>query len=304
MNQRVAWTVKPSLRYERLNSNKIVKKYLIASRNSINDVTLPQLLEMLQGLVRDKPMAVITVIHQPSYFLLLKFQQVFFLSKAGLIYGESPHQPLQKYIAEHGYYNAVGLRSQNENPADIMIRMAASCLQPDRGDDEDVEAQPLEPSPLQTICITMIKTYRESYALVRLDPSQLRPVHEDGLCKNGSKFSMRSFCVLLRRTARTTISGQTSFLVIRFALHGVVAITLALLYSRDIGTEDSCYTLDPRFDTHNCSCVRREEELRDEAVSAQNVKFQFFSLLFLMFAALMPTVLSYPAEIKVRTTHA
>lgn len=248
----------------------------------------------LRHLAEQLDIAVVTVIHQPSFEIFSQFHNVYILSKVGrCVFSGSP-RTLQDHLNNYGYRNA------NSNPADIIISIASSVS---KDDDEIVNIDVEEghdsssgavkgSDEMKNDCEQMMKRVSENWSKNIYANSGV-DIQQVGLCSSDVEFKLYSLWVLLKRTFITSLFRQKRLVFIRLALHLVVAVLLTSLYSREIGIADACFMDGPM----NCGTVK--EELRKESVPGENVKFQFFSLLFLMFAALMPTVLTFPADIKV-----
>lgn len=255
----------------------------------------------LRSLAQQFNIAVVTVIHQPSFEIFAQFHNVYILSKAGKCLFSGSPRTLQQHLNNYNY------RIFNSNPADVIISIA-SCVS--KEDDEVVDQITIEVESININGADSIKKASEmkrdclemTNKLAANWPNNIyarsgEDIQMHGLCSPDDKFKLYSLWVLLKRAWITSIFRQVRLIFIRLALHLVVAVVLAALYNRDIGKAPDCYM--SGIDFMNCSCDQ-EGKLRQESIPNQNVKFQFFSLLFLMFAALMPTVLTFPAEIKVR----
>lgn len=242
--------------------------------------------------------AVVTVIHQPSFEIFSQYHHVYILSKVGKCVFSGTPKCLEECLIDYNY------ESSNSNPADIIISIA-SCVSEE--DDEvidapnDVEGGRFHSGSVKSTtemkqdCEEMMKNFAENWTRNAYAKTG-ENIQTHGLSSSGAEFKLYCLWVLLKRTSLTSLLRQKRLIFIRLALHLVVEIVLAVLYNRDIGKVADCYM--PGFN-RNCST---EVDLRTESVPNQNVKFQFFTLLFLMFAALMPlmpTVLTFPAEIKV-----
>ncbi len=265
-------------------------------------------------------MAIVTTIHQPSYKLFMQFEKAFILSGRGdIIFNDKPKK-LKRMLETCGYDFGNGLQ---ENPADAAIELA-SYMRRQVNEDDDFplgyyddsvclldqhatinESLIIDQSDknfqisYESVCQTILENMQEKYAdfvlnLQNPSPETRFVKQESGLSRNETPFSLYIFAVLLMRSAHTSILKQQKFTMIKFMLHFVVAAVLAMLYHRDIGRADSC-VLNSDAQAHNCSCAVSQSD-----VPHKNVTFQFFSLLFLMFASLMPTVLTFPSEIKVK----
>ncbi len=202
------------------------------------------------------------------------------------------------------HLNNYKYHSANSNPADVIISIA-SCVTKEEDEVVNLIDVDAEQGTLPTGTIKRAEEMKKDCEEMMLRLSSSWPKHfyantgqaieMHGLGSSGSDhFKLYSLWVLLKRTCVTSLFRQKRLIFIRLALHVVVAAVLTLLYDRNIGKASDCYINTLK----NCSDV--EDELRKESVPDQNIRFQFFSLLFLMFAALMPTVLTFPTDIMVR----
>lgn len=258
----------------------------------------------MRNLARSLNIAVVTVIHQPSFEIFSQFHNVYVLSKAGSCVFQGSPQYLQEQLILYGYV------TPNSNPADTIISIASSLS---KDDDEafepitvDIEAEnfPVHsptiktPEDMKADCKKMAEEVTENWRKSPYPNSGIE-IQKYGLCSYNTKFKFYILFILCMRTFKTSILRKKRSIFIRFTLHVVVAVILAMLYDQNLGVESGCYTNTTEFE--NCSCSQSLESMRYESIPSQNVTFQFFSLLFLMFAALMPTVLTFSEEIKVST---
>ncbi|XP_037034877.1 ATP-binding cassette sub-family G member 4-like [Bradysia coprophila] len=240
--------------------------------------------------------AVVTVIHQPNFEIFSQFHNVYILSNVGrCIFTGSP-KTLQERLTAYNY------QISNSNPADVII-FVASCISEEDEEDlvepmhasvEEISYKKLEDA--QRDCEEMIKQVAEDWPKNLLTLSGIE-IEKYGLCTSPESFRMHTLWVLMKRTFITSLLRQKRLILIRLALHLLVAVVLAALYNRSLGKTGDCYVV-VHNSTSLCKSENIEHNLRKESDPGQNVKFQFFSLLFLMFAALMPTVLTFPVEIK------
>lgn len=246
--------------------------------------------------------AVVTVIHQPSFEIFSQFHNVYILSKVGSCVFQGSPKLLQEHLIAYEYL------TPSSNPADTIISIA-SCLT--KEDDDEVEpitvdveadnsfhtATTKTPANMKADCERMTQEVIEKWRNGTYTNSGIE-IQVRGLCSYDTKFKWHTFYVLMKRTFTTSLLRQKQSIFTRLALHVVVVVIMALLYDRNLGVDSGCYTLEV-IDFQNCTCIQSEKAMRYESVPGRNVKFQFFSLLFLMFASMMSTVLTFPAEIKV-----
>ncbi|XP_074604255.1 ATP-binding cassette sub-family G member 1-like [Brevipalpus obovatus] len=271
-------------------------------------------LAQLRKLCITHGMAIIATIHQPSYKILKLFDHLYVLSRSGRCLYQGLPEVLRSNLAEFQINCPNG-----HNPADVIIDAAAiSTVRSSMDDGEGT-----------TECFYFSKSKRPKELAIsmtnNMDEKELLKVHllEESSAKriecemdsidtnsmseveymreNRNHLNLRHMMYLLRRSFLHGTCREPLWLFIRVGLHLFVALLLSMLYDNDIGLSDGCLWVNDKGYYHNPNCSDRISltTLREESNIDRNIPFLFFNLLFLMFASLMPTVLTFPSEIKI-----
>uniref|UniRef100_T1KQF9 ABC transporter domain-containing protein n=1 Tax=Tetranychus urticae TaxID=32264 RepID=T1KQF9_TETUR len=230
-------------------------------------------LTQLQKLCMAHGMAIIATIHQPSYKILKLFDQLYVLSRAGRCLYQGRPEVLRSYLSQFQVNCPNG-----HNPADVIIDAA-----------EMLKVRLLEESSAKLI----------EFEMDSIDTSSMSEV--EAMRENRNHLSLRHMMYLLRRSFLHGTCREPLWLFIRVGLHVFVALLLSMLYDGNIGVDNGCLRVNSAGYYYRPNCTEQVplSRLREESNIDRNISYLFFNLLFLMFAALMPTVLTFPSEIKI-----
>ncbi|RWS23232.1 ABC transporter-like protein 12 [Leptotrombidium deliense] len=248
--------------------------------SGLDSASALQCVQLLRKLTQSKsnPLAIMVSIHQPSAKLLYEFHKLYLLSYNGKVIYNGPVNDLLNYFNQ---FNVTC--PQFHNPADHALEVSSG----DYGE-EIIEEMAQKQSTLY--CSDRRVSITGEFVEYSV-PSVIAAMRKHS---GTSLFSQCS--TLVFRTLKTTFRDPMLNYA-RLLKHIVVGAVLIMLYSEDVGSESGCLVAESSTDSLATFSI---DKLRDiQTVVFQNLGFIFFSIMFTLYASMMPIVLVFPTEMSV-----
>lgn len=261
-----------------------------------------QCIELLQQLTQqrqndeDEPLAVVATIHQPSARVFNMFKKVIVLSVTGrCIYEGSPANLI-------AHLSSVGLVCPAfNNPADYVLEVASGdygieYLHKLADATTQKSMEKLEDSMTIVSCdkkASLSSTSSSSSVSTTSSSSDIHSLHKR--LNNRKHLPFFYHIGLLFHRTLLSILRDPMLTAIRFASHIVVALFIGMLYGKKVGSASGC---PPAYDMDNMLNIQKHV-YDDIIASSENAANIFFAAMFVMFGAMLPTVLTFPSELSV-----
>ncbi|RWS17878.1 ATP-binding cassette sub-family G member 1-like isoform X2 [Dinothrombium tinctorium] len=214
------------------------------------------------------PLITITTIHQASAKILGEFQKLYILSHSGKCIYNGDVNELLPFFANFNLHCP-----QFHNPADFAIEVASGEYGEKKLDE------------MAKFCLDQASA--ESEAIKKLQISSII----DSMSRGGCARLFQQTYLLTKRTLITT-SRDPILNCLRLFLHVAVALIIGILYKSEIGKENACF----RSEESMLSNATLHAFHEKQSTAFQNISFLFFTVMFLIFASTMPTVMVFPLE--------
>lgn len=245
--------------------------------SGLDSASCLQVVELLKQLTQGpEPVLVLVTIHQPSVKTLNLFHRVYMLTNFGKCLYEGPPEYIPEAFAVHGLEIP-----KLHNPADFAIEAASG--------EHGFQA-------IDAMVKTHDKDFIAGYLDVVTSDIPLRPLLELRSLEKPFPF-MQHIWYHTQRSLLMTIRDPLVF-AMRFSLSFIVAIFIGILFGQ-VGKRGGCPpNIDGDFVPADLDVATKH--IKDELEETfNNTGQQFFSLLFMLYNALLPTCLSFPYEMHV-----
>lgn len=238
--------------------------------SGLDSSTALHCIQLLKNLTTQEKMSILLTIHQPSARVLDSFDNIYFLSKFGHNIYFGPPSELVSYLNSHNL-----TCPKFHNPADFMMEVASSVNISEGS--------------------SLIDSRRPTLTSITDISSRITRKASQHIAKDFNKASKPSFAHKFKKI----ISRQTKIMVreplltsARFIVHVIVGLSVSLLYGTEAGSSSGCNSLtrtgQPAF-----------LDQKKIVYTNENMTLLFFTLFFLTFTSLTPTILTFPTELKI-----
>lgn len=247
--------------------------------SGLDSQTATQTIELLRKLATGtlngddkvaKRMSVMITIHQPSNKLFSMFDNIYTLTSTGkCIYNNSPNDELVQFLDKFHLH-----LPPYTNRAEYLIDVASGNHGYEVLSEMSIESNKVTP---------IDSSHHKSESVDKM------------IVKNNSRTMSSNDIYLHFRRSIYIILRNIQLSIVQLISHILIGLLMGYLYSNEtIGTADGCNISLDSID-HIDSVFDKINDTKN-AISA-NVGLIFFSIIFVLFGGMMPTVLTYPLEV-------
>ena len=201
------------------------------------------------------------------------FDKLYVLSKGGhCVYSGRPQQ-----LSQH--LNECGIEfSESQLPIEVLLKYSCNEF-----NDTNVE-------------LMVGKTKITEKDLIASRSSDETLLYMDGIRHVSKRFYIRDLWLLLKRGVTYNLRFYWKIILFQFCIYIIFGLMLRVLYNPNIGYPSGCISFDDDFKN---TCTKTEAKLEEEERMTTNLKFNFYTMICVVFFTISATVLSFAMDIKV-----
>ncbi|CAG2105000.1 unnamed protein product [Medioppia subpectinata] len=245
--------------------------------SGLDSVSCLQCVTLLRKLSRNEdPIAIAASIHQPTARILSCFDYLYVLSLEGHCIYNGPSTQLLQYL------NRFDLTCpQYHNPADYITEIASG----DHG--VDVIALLADEQKKATSDDLLVESSVKITKIGRKSRKQKK-----------SRELLKTW-ILFKRSLLISVRDPTDYMMRATTTAGILVLISLMYYNANIGAIDGCGKQNPAEVLNLIQNVDQVLSADPKKSTMLNFGFIFFSLIFVGFTSLMPTILTFPLEVSV-----
>lgn len=245
--------------------------------SGLDSLSSLQCIVMLKKLVTNshRPMIVATSIHQPTAKIMSYFDQLYIISYNGQCIYNGPTQALVEKLANFGLYCP-----QYHNPADFVVEIATG----DFGNE----------------CIDVLANHFKTVCEEQSNGSLARTISMNKIVQSTQSHSVwkqtMTTWILTKRCLLSTFRDPNIYIARLMTVLSVLVLISILYRGEKIGALDGCVQ---RPTQGTIQALEKMDLFSVENAYYANFGFLFYSVILMVFMAILPTLLSFPLEVSV-----
>ena len=244
--------------------------------SGLDSLSTLQCVQMLQSLSknRDNPMVIAASIHQPTARVLSYFDNLYVVSMNGQCIYNGPTAQLVDNLSEFNLFCP-----KYHNPSDFMIEVASG--------DYGLESIDTLAKHYKTVCDTQSVETGNSVKISKV----VQKTNQHLLVKQ-----LMTTWILTKRCFLISLRDPKLYTLRLFSVMATLALLFILYIDNKIGSKDGCLK---KPTAEMVKSLQNFDAFDPENTTYPNFGFIFYSVIFMVFLSVLPTLLSFPLEVSV-----